>query len=48
MVFCGLLCMLDYNWYKNGPKHTNCLDIMVASKSDPVDAELTTKVCVIA
>lgn len=46
MVFCGLLCMLDYNWYKNGPKHTNCLDIMLASKYNPVGVELTVNLCV--
>lgn len=46
MVFCVLLCVLDYNWYKNGPKHTNCLDIMLSSKYNPVDVELTVKLCV--
>lgn len=49
MVFCGLLCTLDYNWYKNGHKHAKCLDIMLASKYNPVDVELTWKIlCVLA
>lgn len=46
MVFCGLLCMLDCNWYKNGSKHTNCLDRMLSSKYNSADVELTVKLCV--